>query len=70
MDKLLDDARLTTDIAARRAIYARVWDIQRQDLPLIYLWTSRNIVGMKKTLDGFVQVPDGLIRLGGMHFAK
>jgi peptide/nickel transport system substrate-binding protein len=70
MDKLLDDARLTTDIAARRAIYARVWDIQRQDLPLVYLWTSRNIVGMKKTLDGFVQVPDGLIRLGGVHFAK
>jgi peptide/nickel transport system substrate-binding protein len=70
MDKLLDDARLTTDIAARRAIYAKVWDIQRHDLPLIYLWTSRNIVGMKKNLDGFVQVPDGLIRLGGVHFSQ
>lgn len=70
MDKLLDDARLTTDVAARRAIYAKVWAIQRQDMPLVYLWTARNIVGMKKNLDGFVQVPDGLIRLKGLHFGK
>jgi peptide/nickel transport system substrate-binding protein len=70
LDKLLDDARLTTDVAERRAIYAKAWEIQRQDMPLVYLWTARNIVGMRKNLDGFVQVPDGLIRLGGLHFSK
>ncbi|MBN8890017.1 MAG: ABC transporter substrate-binding protein [Rhodospirillales bacterium] len=70
MDKLLDDARLVTDVAQRRDIYGKVWAIQRQDLPLVYLWTAKNIVGMKKNLDGFVQVPDGLIRLGGLHFSK
>jgi CheY-like chemotaxis protein len=32
-----------------------------QDL-LIYFWTGKNIVGMKKGVMGFQQVPDGLIR--------
>ena len=40
---------------------------ERKDLPLIYLWTGKNIVGMKKALTGFQQVPDGLIRLQGME---
>ena len=44
----------------------KVWDRERQDLPLIYLWTAKNIVGMKKALTGFQQVPDGPIRLQGM----
>jgi peptide/nickel transport system substrate-binding protein len=69
MDKLLDDARLVTDIAQRRDIYAKVWDIQRQDLPLVYLYIARNIVGLRQDLDGFQQVPDGLIRVRGMALA-
>lgn len=70
MDKLLDDARLVTDVAARRDIYAQVWEIQRQDMPLVYLYMTKNIVGMKKSLEGFQQVPDGLIRVRGMKFTK
>jgi peptide/nickel transport system substrate-binding protein len=70
MDKLLDDARLETDVAKRRDIYSQVWDIQRQDLPLIYLYMGKNIVGMKKNLDGFQQVPDGLIRLTDVKLTK
>ena len=69
MDALLDQARGPVDIAQRRALYTKVWAQERADMPLIYLDNSKNIVGMKKTLMGFVQVPDGLIRLGGMHFA-
>ena len=44
-----------------------MWEQERKDLPLIYLWTGKNIVGMKKALIGFQQVPDGLIRLQGME---
>lgn len=66
MDALLDEARTVTDPAARRALYGKVWDIQRQDLPLIYLYTAKNIVAMKAGLNGFSQVPDGLIRLAGV----
>jgi peptide/nickel transport system substrate-binding protein len=69
MDSLLDQARGPVDVAQRRALYTKVWALERQDMPLIYLYNSKNIVGMKKTLMGFVQVPDGIIRLGGMHFA-
>lgn len=66
VDKALDDARTVADVPGRRAFYAKVWEQERKDLPLIYLWTSKNIVGMKRSVTGFVQVPDGLIRLQGV----
>jgi peptide/nickel transport system substrate-binding protein len=69
MDALLDAARVETDTAKRRDIYADVWKLQRQDLPLVYLYMAKNIVGMKKGLDGFEQVPDGLIRVRGITLA-
>ena len=70
VDKSLDDARLTTDTAQRRELYAQVWHQEREDLPLLYLWNPKNIVGLKRTVDGFVQVPDGLIRLQGVRMTK
>ena len=39
-------------------------------MPLIYLWGLKNIVGMKKELMGFRQVPDGIIRIQGMSMAN
>ncbi len=67
VDKALDDARTVASVDQRRPYYAKVWDQERKDLPLIYIWTGKNIVGMKKALMGFQQVPDGLIRLQGME---
>ena len=67
VDKALDAARTVAAVDQRRAFYAKVWDQERKDLPLIYLWTGKNIVGMKKALVGFQQVPDGLIRLQRME---
>ncbi|WP_158744189.1 ABC transporter substrate-binding protein [Acidisphaera sp. L21] len=69
MDDLLDQARLTPDQAARKAIYRKVVELERKDLPLIYLWTPKNVVGMRKAVTGFVQVPDGLIRLQNVTLA-
>jgi peptide/nickel transport system substrate-binding protein len=69
-DALLDQARIESDVGKRRDLYASAWQQERQDMPLVYLWIARNIVGMKKNLMGFQQVPDGLIRLQGMAFAK
>src|SRR6185503_7381998 len=66
VDTALDEGRTVAAVGQRRAAYAKVWQQQRQDLPLIYLWTAKNIVGMKKALNGFQQVPDGLIRLQGV----
>ncbi len=67
VDKALDDARTVAGVDQRRAYYEKVWAQERKDLPLIYLWSGKNTVGMKKALTGFVQVPDGLIRLQGMQ---
>jgi peptide/nickel transport system substrate-binding protein len=67
VDKALDDARTVPAVDQRRPFYAKVWEQERKDLPLIYLWTGKNTVGMKKALVGFQQVPDGLIRLQGMQ---
>lgn len=69
-DALLDRARIPTDPAERRALYAQFWDLERQDLPLMYLWTTKNVIGMKAGLDGFIQVPDGLIRLHGVTLRR
>ena len=69
MDDLLDRARLTPDLAARQALYRQVVDLERKDLPLIYLWTPKNVVGMRKEVTGFTQVPDGLIRLQNVSLA-
>jgi peptide/nickel transport system substrate-binding protein len=66
VDKALDDARTVSAIDQRRAFYAKVWEREREDLPLVYLWAPVNIVGMKAALTGFRQVPDGLIRLQGV----
>ncbi|MGI4951815.1 MAG: ABC transporter substrate-binding protein, partial [Janthinobacterium lividum] len=60
--------RVIPDVEGRRALYRAFWDIERQDLPLVYLWTAKNMVGMKAGLTGFQQVPDGLIRLRSVHY--
>jgi peptide/nickel transport system substrate-binding protein len=70
MDTLLDKARSVTDLAERKAIYAKVYRIGERDLPYMYLWTTANVMGLNRKLQGFVLVPDGMVRLQGMHFAK
>ena len=69
-DALLDQARIIDDLTARRALYAQFWQQERADMPLIYLWSAKNVVAMKAGLTGFVQVPDGLIRIRGLRFAQ
>jgi peptide/nickel transport system substrate-binding protein len=70
VDALLDKARVAQTMAERRAVYADLWKLEREDMPYIYLWSAKNIVGIWKTVHGFRQVPDGIIRLQGMRFAK
>src|SRR6185312_3006604 len=70
VDKLLDEGRETVDPAKRRALYDQMWPELRKDLPLTYLWTPRNIVGMSARLHGFRPVPDGMIRVQGLEMGK
>lgn len=70
VDTLLDNARGSTDLTRRKSLYAQMMIQERKDLPLTYLWTPRNIVGMSAKLTGFRAVPDGMIRLQGLEMAK
>ena len=70
VDALLEQARAVSDPAERRAIYARVFAVTTQDLPIMYLWQQKNLVGMSAAVTGFRQVPDGMIRLQGVSLAK
>ena len=70
VDEMLDKARQTADPAERKALYTKIWRQVREDMPLLYLWTQANIVGMSAKLTGFRPVPDGLIRLQGVSMAK
>jgi peptide/nickel transport system substrate-binding protein len=68
VDRLLDAARVELDPAARRALYAQIWQIAiRQDRSRIYLWHRKNIVAHTARLNGFVNIADGLIRPQGLR---
>ena len=69
-DGLLDQARMVNDMAQRRALYGRAFEVVHQDLPLMYLYSAKNIVGMSARVSGFVPVADGMIRLAGVELAK
>jgi peptide/nickel transport system substrate-binding protein len=70
VDKALTDARRSVDPAYRRGHYETAMHQLREDLPLIYLQTPVNIVGMSAKLTGFRPVPDGMIRLQGLMVSK
>ena len=59
-----------TDVAARRTIYGKIAAQEEADLPIMYLYSATNIVGMTRKLSGFQPVADGMIRLTGMKLAK
>ena len=70
VDAALDEARAVTDIDARRAQYAKLWEQERKDLPIFYLWAWQNIAGISAKVTGFKPIPDGLIRLQGVSLTK
>jgi peptide/nickel transport system substrate-binding protein len=70
VDELLDRARTIGDLAQRRAAYEGVWQQVSRDLPIVYLWTPRNIVGVSNNTAGFTLLADGLLRLQDVHPAR
>jgi peptide/nickel transport system substrate-binding protein len=66
VDKLLDDAKITNNPAARKALYHQAQAVLQDQLPMIYLFHQPWIYAFTKTVKGFVPMPDGLIRLKGV----
>jgi len=69
VDALLDKARTSTDLAARKQSYDAARDILENDLPIIYLYHQVWIWALDKKVQGFVAYPDGMIRLQNVKFA-
>jgi peptide/nickel transport system substrate-binding protein len=53
VDALLEKGVRTFDPEERRAIYFRVQEIVRQDLPFLPLFAYTNVFGRKEGLEGF-----------------
>jgi peptide/nickel transport system substrate-binding protein len=62
-DELLEGGRRESDPDKRRAIYEQLWRHEQADLPLIYLWTTRNILGVSKKVTGVTLLANGLLPL-------
>src|SRR6476646_2737791 len=66
VDKLLDEARIPSDMAARKAIYEKLTKTILEDLPKVYLYHRRILIAHSTKLNGYKQMPDGLVRVVGL----
>lgn len=62
VDKWLEEARQTQDIKARKAIYNKIEAQLTEDQPFVFLWWPVNDKVYAAGLEGYVHVPDGMIR--------
>jgi peptide/nickel transport system substrate-binding protein len=65
-DKLMDDGRLVSDPAQRKAIYEKLTKILLEEEPIIYLYHRKLLFAHTTKLDGFKPLPDGLVRVVGL----
>ncbi|MGJ4918822.1 ABC transporter substrate-binding protein [Bradyrhizobium oligotrophicum] len=65
-DKALSDARLVTDMAQRKALYEKLTKLEIEDEPILYLYHRRILIAHTKKLEGYKQMPDGLVRVVGL----
>jgi peptide/nickel transport system substrate-binding protein len=65
-DKALDDARLVTDQAQRKALYEKLTKLEIEDEAILYLYHRRILIAHTTRLEGYKQMPDGLVRVTGL----
>ncbi len=65
-DKALEEGRLVTDQAQRMAIYEKLTKTILNDEPLIYLYHRKLLIAHTTRLQGYRQMPDGLVRVIGL----
>ncbi len=65
-DRLLDEGRAVADTSARKAIYEKLTKVILDDVPKLYLYHRRVLIAHTARLDGYRQMPDGLVRVVGL----
>src|SRR5262245_2590528 len=66
VDQWLDDARQVSKPAERKAIYERIADKFLKEGSIIYLYHRLVIIAHSNKLEGYRQLPDGLVRVVGV----
>jgi peptide/nickel transport system substrate-binding protein len=66
VDQWLDDARKASRLEERRAIYGKIADKYLREGSIIYLYHRLVIIAHSAKLDGYRQLPDGLVRVVGV----
>jgi len=66
VDRGFEEARLTTDPSQRKAIYEKVTAQVLKDEPIIYLYHRKLLIAHTTRLEGYRQMPDGLVRVVGL----
>lgn len=67
---LLDAARFLNDMGQRRRAYREVTKLLADDVPYVWLYFPKEYKLVSTRLRGFVQVPDGMLRLRTVWLAR
>ena len=66
VDKLLGESRVPSDRAQRKAVYEKLSRLLLDDEAIIYLYHSRVLIAHTARLEGYRQLPDGMVRVVGL----
>ncbi|GGL93630.1 ABC transporter substrate-binding protein [Deinococcus aerolatus] len=69
-DKLMDAARVSTNIAERKKLYAQINKIVVDDAPYIYLFNPSNVNAYSKNVKGYAARPDQAINFTKTWLSK
>jgi len=66
VDQWLDDARKMSKLEERKAVYGRIAEKYLKEGSIIYLYHRLVIIAHAAKLEGYTQLPDGLVRVVGV----
>jgi peptide/nickel transport system substrate-binding protein len=66
VDQWLDDTRKASKLDERKAIYEKIADKYLKEGSIIYLYHRLVIIAHSAKLEGYTQLPDGLVRVVGV----
>jgi peptide/nickel transport system substrate-binding protein len=70
VDRLIEEARASTDLAERRQLYGQMMEIVREEAPIIYLYRQKNLTGVSSGVAGVEVYGDGLLRFAHAGFVE
>lgn len=70
VDSWLNQARTVTNPAQRLQLYTQIMNQLHQDMPYVFLYYPKNIIAASTKVKGFVNYPDGIIRVADVSISK